>query len=254
MVRISIHSLLLATLLVVFSLTSAYAVTSDNSIFYEDFNGGLGQWTLEDYGATLSIGGGFVNINSPSNVYGFDLYNASTLNFGAATEWVYEVKFRVNPGGLLTTMSINGWRMVTLLTGESQSPWARGKDIGLHLADGATSDKFRLTFGEWATWNEPQTVAELDRSTWYTALAHHKNDNTIDIYVDGYLRLNTPSLTGASKPPYIGMLDYSTTYGNFDVDYVSVGLPAPVPEPCSLLALACGTAGLLGAAVRRRRA
>ncbi len=255
MLRISIHSLLLATMVVACSLSPAYAVTSDGSIFFDGF-GDFSKWTIQETDCTPGawVEDGILRFDSSTGAFGYlNVCTTNALDYGGATEWVTQTKFRVNGawGSGLTWTDGTNWRETGLLVGMSGRPYDWTADYGLLLADGSDISVFSLTWGAFNSTTAPEALAiDLYKSQWYTVSMHHKADATVDIYLDGSLIANKAALPGIAS--YIGLLETSgNTYGAFDLEYVSVG--APVPEPGSMCALALGLAGLAGSALRRRR-
>ncbi len=224
-------SLLLAALIVAGSVSSAFAVSSDGSIFFDEFND-LSSWTVStdcDPGAWVSDGIlKFQSYDSGSGSW-LGVFTTSPLNYGSTSEWVIEMKFLVGNANAISSTN----RETALLMGMSSVGSGWTVDFGMLLMENVPGESFNLAWGKfYDPDNEPEIVGPvLSRNAWYTMTLHHTSDDTVDIYVDGTLVASKASFTGATKPAHIGIYEGSfATVAYIEVDYVSVGLPASGPS------------------------
>ena len=147
-------------------------------------------------------------------------------------EWAYEVVFTVHDS---TSASSDAGlsapnRQVMLICGRDTITNTTAEDVGLFLT-GSRSGNYNVAWStERGIGTATDIITGLVRGVSYTVSAHHKPDDSLDIYLDGVLRSTQISI-GAVPPDRVGIGDFSgATAVRMDVDSFKIG----VPEPCSL--------------------
>ena len=245
-------------------------VAADNTLFTNEWGHiPLGENTLD--GTTL--------LKVLDNAQRHNLIRSNPLDFsGSPDEWVAETRFQVN-GKLYTEKGGGGPtpRQFNLLSGmNSRAPFGTdtwehiGVDLRLErlLSDtDGTASTFDMTWHGWDSasgFRSAESIAGgsgLNKGQFYVVTAHRKDNDMVDIYLDGSLidtkdlLVGIPSGTnsGQENPNHIEFGDISgggVVIDEVIYDYFTIG--SPVPEP------ACGALMLLGicglAAGRGRRA
>ena len=234
-------------------LAPAAAVNSDGSIFADEFAGtslNTTKWTASPPSthAFVSIDGGIASV--VSRFTELDAYidtNPGQINFGSATSWAYELRFRVNPQFVADqTLNTAHPRETALLAGQ-------GGDVWITLLEGSDTSKFTLGWGGFGAptdvSNLGASAVDLNRGQFYKLVAYHRADGEMEFYLDDNLVttrsafLNQPSSIRVGDP-------WGTTAAQIDLDYLRIGAAVPVPEPAIGLA---AIAGALAACSRRRQ-
>ncbi len=239
----------------------------DGSIFSEDFNN-LSQWFTKynPGGGTATVADGKATLQTTTTGGGIILLTDPALNFSATpNDWWVETSFNVVAATEMDGKPTVSYRQWVLLSGSNStaSPAAplnyiRGFD--LRAITGDTTDPFQLGWYGWdnaapdGSNRAPEVIGtnvNLNKGQFYNVKLHRKNDGNVDIYLNDAL-IDTKAMIGGN-PTIMWMGDYSSSgvTGTVIYDYMRVG--QAVPEPSTLALLACGLAGLLAYAGKKRK-
>ena len=228
-------------------------VTSDGSIFSEDFDGSAvnpTRWTPQQSGLTsqITVAGGRAHLESRdrSGPNGEVLASdasllSSLLDLDGQDEWAAEIRFRINRADA-AQLSTGGStpREIHLLSG-TNAAGNSVRDFSLTLLT-HPSEPALFTLG-WSSWIGPTDasvlgygVEEVSFDVYHDLVLHRGADGEFDMYFDG-LWLASRSSLGGGLPERLLIGDISSLLGvNMDIDYVRVGsaIVTPVPEPVAV--------------------